>query len=192
MEDKNYILKNQTIYNKFINIKKESNKDLPHLKLQTVKKNSIFTNIISINNISSVQDYDKFKDSDKYNSLNNYYQQYPNIILNEKTFLTEIYDINNIDELKQWLNNNYKKNFKNISRIIDLSFIVFYKQIIIDYNFFQNYLVKLLKNNSQLFKNNLEDIDNDSLNKIINKSIKEFNIEKNNIITNIIIKNLNN
>ena len=183
MEDNNIIFKNKTIYNKFIDIKKDNNNYLPHLKLQYIKTDSMFKAITNINDLSSIIKYDNLSSSISYNSLNNYYQQYPNIFLNEKTFLNEIYDINNIEDLKKWLNNNKTKNLKTINRIIDLSFMVFYKEINYEYDYFKIYLYNLFTNN---FKNlNKVDIKNN-----IDKSLKEFNIEKNNIITKIILKNL--
>tara|TARA_A100001015_G_C14927096_1_gene686839 strand:+ start:568 stop:1128 length:561 start_codon:yes stop_codon:yes gene_type:complete len=183
MEDNNIIFKNKWTYNKFIDINKDTNDKLKKTKLQFVNKDSMFTHIKSINNLSSIIGYDDLKSDITHKSINSYYQQYPNINLDEKTFLSEIYEINNLEELNKWLLNNKTKNLKTIHRILNLSFIVFNKDIFIELDYYKLFLYELyIYNFKSLSENNIKNA--------IDRSLKEFNIKKNKYISEIIIDNI--
>tara|TARA_B110000208_G_C11796634_1_gene439908 strand:+ start:2908 stop:3390 length:483 start_codon:yes stop_codon:yes gene_type:complete len=70
------------------------------------------------------------KDSTKI-PLKDYYQSYPFIKINPKNILNFIYNINNIEKLLIWLKINKNKNKNTIYRVLDLSWIVFKKKMLL-------------------------------------------------------------
>jgi len=183
MGDTNIILANTWFYNKYIKSKNDDKFNIDKAKIQYVNQDSMFSNIIDINNLDSVIIYDENRISDIPKTLNDYYQKYPIIDLNNKTILNTIYNIYNITDLKNWLNNNKNKNITTINRILDISWFEFNKNIYYDIDYFKEYYYELYhKNYKNITLNKIKDI--------IDNIIQKYNIKYNHYISLIINKRL--
>ena len=105
----------------------------------------MFSNIVDINNLDSLVNYDDNKYNNIPESLNRYYQTYPIIDLSKKEILSTIYNINNINDLKKWYNNNKNKNKITLNRVLDIFWIEYYDAIIINKEFIFNIYKNMYK-----------------------------------------------
>lgn len=170
MEENNIILPNIWFYNKYINSKNDNKFNIKKAKLEIVNKDSMFTDIINIDNLESIVNYNENLTDGIPKSLNDYYQKYPAINLNNKNILNNIYEIYNFTDLKKWLNDNQHKNIKTINRILDLSWLEMTNKIYYDINYIRNYYYKI-------YKKNYPDIKVDNIKDIIDNVIKNYNIK---------------
>ena len=106
MGDNNIILANTWFYNKYV----KSKLDKHQSKIQFIQNDSMVSNIINFNSLDTLIKYDETRIGDTPKSLNDYYQKYPVIDLNNKSILNDVYNIYNKSDLKQWLDNNSNKN----------------------------------------------------------------------------------
>ena len=114
-----------------------------------------------------------------YISEKDYYQSYPIIQISNKLLLSSIYNIKNVNELKQWLENNKYKNYITINRVLDYAWIYYEKDIYTLDSFFKDYYINLLHTTF--------DIDKKKLEKYINKLFTEFSkLEKKDFFSNYI------
>lgn len=184
MTDNNILLANTYYYNKYLTENNDNdNNNISKAKLQFINQDSMFTNIIDINNLDIITDYDENRLKNIPISLNDYYQKYPVIDLNDKIILNNIYNIYNIKDLIHWLKNNSNKNIKTINRILDISWFFFNKEIYYNLDFFKDYYVKL-------YSNNINDLSKEDLEYIIENIFKNYNIKKDKEISKIIFSKL--
>lgn len=184
MEENNRLFPNIWFYNKYINSKNDNKFNIKKAKLEIVPKDSMFTDIINLNNLESIVEYDNNLSNGIPKSLNDYYQKYPTINLNNKTILSTIYDIYNINDLKKWLNNNKHKHIKTINRVLDLAWFEFNNKIYYEIDFITNFYY-------DIYKIKFKNYDREKIKDIIDKSIKEYNNKLDINISLIINKNFN-
>lgn len=184
MGDNNILLANTFYYNKYLSDNNDDNdNNISKAKLQFINQDSMFTNITDINKLDFITDYDDNRLKNIPTSLNDYYQKYPIIDLNDKVILNNIYNIFNINDLINWLKNNSNKNLKTLNRILDISWYNFNKDIYYNLDFFKDFYIKLyLKNTKNLPKEDLE--------LIIENIFKNYNIKKDIEISKIIFSKL--
>lgn len=178
MNENNIILANTWFYNKYI----KNKLDKENSKIQYVTAESMVSNIININNIDTLIPYDETRVGDTPSTLNDYYQKYPIIDLSNKTILNDIYNIYNMTDLKEWLENNRNKNIDTINRILDLFWLEYEKKIYLNIDYIKYYYYDLYKDNYK--SKNIEEIKN-----IINDTISNYNTNQKKYISLIINKN---